>query len=262
MKRVVAAAIALAALVMVVGLLLSDDPQRDEGSSKVPTSEGQAPAGEELGGGPAERAKGEGSEVPKSDAPPGAPAPGGPVVGATAAERPNDAESTPAEDTDAAHPEVPRARPGNVLVVGDPEPGRLYVGSLEIVGFSEEVRVETDGDGFAKVWGVKPGAGVVDFGTTKLEFDVVSEAPPIEDAEALPTPDGGLLNLFVGDQVPFSIRPGSRKVAYACSEGSEFVQLEPDLLGEEMSIVLRATAPGRAVCRIAGVDVVAMIRAE
>ena len=177
--------------------------------------------------------------------------------------RPDGSESTPDHtEEDEGLPEVPRSLPANLLVMGSPEPKQVWLGTLDVAGFSSELRVETNGDGIANVWGIEAGTGVLDLGTKKMTFDVVSEAPPIEDAEAAPVPDGGMMNLFVGDEIPFPVPGGAGTGSYGCSEGWEFLQLGPAQHAGETVILLRATAPGRAVCRISGVDVVLMIRAE
>lgn len=165
-------------------------------------------------------------------------------------------------EADAAPPEVPRARRGGLLVIGEPEPTRVYLGSLDVVDSSPELRLEREADNIVQVWGVEPGTGVLDLGTTKMTFDVVTEAPPVEDAEEAPVPDGGLMNLWVGDQVPFPVPAGAKKVSFGCSEGRGFIDLGLQQLDGERVVLLRALSPGRAVCRIVGVDITAMIRAE
>ena len=119
-------------------------------------------------------------------------------------------------EADAAPPEVPRARRGGLLVIGEPEPTRVYLGSLDVVDSSPELRLEREADNIVQVWGVEPGTGVLDLGTTKMTFDVVTEAPPVKDAEEAPVPDGGLMNLWVGDQVPFPVPAGAKKVSFGC----------------------------------------------
>lgn len=153
-------------------------------------------------------------------------------------------------------PAVPVGAPPGQLIVGG-EPTTLFMGSLEVDDWSEELDVTVVPGGTVEVRGVKAGAGKLHAGDRSFSFNVLEEAPVPEDAADLPVPDGALIDLLVGDEYRV-LQTGAN--TWSIPEGSEFIDLRVASGGDQREYVIKTLAPGRVVIELDGVRLVLMIR--